>query len=330
MTTLDRRLSVAPMMDWTDRHCRYFHRLLTEHTLLYTEMVTTGAILHGNTERFLRYDEAEHPVALQLGGSNPQDLSACAKMAEERGYDEVNLNCGCPSDRVQNGSFGACLMLEPDLVADCIRAMQDACNIPVTVKCRIGVDDQDDYEDLQNFTDKLERAGLKTLIVHARKAWLKGLSPKENREIPPLNYRRVYMLKREFSNMEIIINGGIESLASGGEHLSFVDGVMIGRAAYQNPWMLSKADALLFDNEPRQLQRVEVVERLIPYIENAMSEGARLSSVCRHILGLFQGMPGAKRFRRILSEQGHGPNAGIDVLKRAVAHFEAQSEPLEY
>ncbi len=328
MSTLDRRFSVAPMMDWTDRHCRYFHRLLTKQTLLYTEMVTTGAILHGDAKRFLAFDNAEHPLALQLGGSDPSDLAKCARLAEEKGYDEVNLNCGCPSDRVQNGAFGACLMLEPDLVADLVKAMLDATSLDVTVKCRIGVDDQDDYAGLQNFTEQLSNAGCKTLIVHARKAWLKGLSPKQNREVPPLDYERVYALKRDFPDLEIILNGGIESLADTKHHLNNLDGVMMGRAAYQNPWLLADVDKAIFASQAAVDSRLDVIEQLTPYIENELSSGVRLASICRHILGLFQGMPGAKRFRRILSEQAHKPGAGTEVLQDAVSHFNQASESL--
>ncbi|MCL4153599.1 UNVERIFIED_CONTAM: hypothetical protein GTU68_038334 [Idotea baltica] len=314
------------MMDWTNRHCRYFHRLLSKNTLLYTEMVTTGAIIHGDAKRFLGFDQAEHPVALQLGGSSPKDLATCAKLAEDEGYDEVNLNCGCPSDRVQNGAFGACLMLEPDLVADCVKAMRDACDIPVSIKCRIGVDDQDDYEGLQTFTRKMVDADCDSLTVHARKAWLKGLSPKQNREIPPLDYSRVYQLKQDFPDLEIVLNGGIESLVQTKAHLQQLDGVMMGRAAYQNPWILATVDEELFGSTATVSSRLEVIERLIPYIENEIENGARLSSICRHILGLFQGVPGAKRFKRILSEQGQGTDVGIEVLKEAVAHFDRSEE----
>ena len=325
---LNRRFSVAPMMDWTDRHCRYFHRILTKQTLLYTEMVTTGAILQGDAKRFLRFDQAEYPVALQLGGSDPSALAKCARLAEEEGYDEVNLNCGCPSDRVQSGAFGACLMLEPDLVADSVKAMSDACSLPVTVKCRIGVDDQDDYTGLQNFAEKLSDAGCRTLIVHARKAWLQGLSPKQNREVPPLNYERVYALKREFPNMEIVVNGGIESLPETKQHLKQLDGVMMGRTAYQNPWLLADVDKTLFDCQPPVQDRLEVIDKLIPYIESELKSGIRFASVCRHILGLFQGVPGAKRFRRVLSEQGHRSGAGIEVLQDAIAHLKHTNEDL--
>ena len=319
---MNRRFSVAPMMDWTNRHCRYFHRILTKQTLLYTEMVTTGALLHGETERFLRFDDTEHPVALQLGGSDPAALGKCATLAEERGYDEVNLNCGCPSDRVQNGAFGACLMLNPALVADCVSAMRDACQIPVTVKCRIGVDDQDDDEGLQTFARHMRSAGCGTLVVHARKAWLKGLSPKQNREVPPLNYERVYRLKADFPDLEIVINGGIDSIERSSEMLTNVDGVMMGRAAYQNPWLLASADSALFGKEAAVTERLEVIHALIPYIEKELAQGARLSSICRHILGLFQGVPGAKRFKRILSEKGQGSDVGVEILLDAIAHFE--------
>ena len=289
-------------------------------------MVTTGAILHGEAARFLRFDPAEHPVALQLGGSDIDALAKCARLAEQEGYDEVNLNCGCPSDRVQNGAFGACLMLEPALVADSVKAMQDACGIPVTVKCRIGVDDQDDFAGLQDFTEKLSRAGCETLIVHARKAWLQGLSPKQNREIPPLDYERVYALKQDFPDMEIIVNGGIESLSETEQHLEKLDGVMMGRAVYQNPWLLAEVDENIFGCQPAVSDRLEVIDQLIPYIERELKTGVRFSSICRHILGLFQGLPGAKRFRRVLSEQGHRPGAGIEVLQDAVSYLKNTSE----
>ncbi|MCG8672936.1 MAG: tRNA dihydrouridine(20/20a) synthase DusA, partial [Pseudomonadales bacterium] len=241
---LNRRFCIAPMLDWTNRHCRYFHRLLTQHAVLYTEMVTTGAIIHGEKDRFLKFNASEHPVAIQLGGSDPKDLATCAKISEDYGYDEVNLNVGCPSDRVQSGRFGACLMADPNLVADCTHSMLEACNIPVTVKCRIGIDDQDEYEDLQRFVEAVKASGVNTFIVHARKAWLSGLSPKENRDIPPLNYERVYQLKREFPDLEIIINGGIQTLEACQEHLNYVDGVMMGREAYQNPFILAQVDSL--------------------------------------------------------------------------------------
>ncbi len=323
----DRRFTVAPMLDWTNRHCRHFHRLITRHAVLYTEMVTTGAIIHGETDRFLRFDPSEHPVALQLGGSNPADLAQCARIAEDYGYDEVNLNIGCPSDRVQSGSFGACLMAEPDLVAECCAAMLETCNIPVTVKCRIGIDDQDEYLDLQNFVSRVSAAGIKTFIIHARKAWLQGLSPKENRDIPPLNYERVYQLKADFPDLEIIINGGITTLEEAQQHLQKVDGVMMGREAYQNPYILSQVDRLFYGDDTPPPSRDEVITRLIPYIDQVIADGGKLSYVTRHILGLYQKMPGARKWRRVLSENAHKPDATTELLTmaRELVEFPSQS-----
>lgn len=319
--TFSRRFSVAPMMDWTDRHCRYFHRLLSRHTLLYTEMVTTGALLHGDTERFLRFNNAEYPVALQLGGSEPKALAQCSELAERFGYDEVNLNCGCPSDRVQSGAFGACLMRTPDLVSDCVSAMIEACEIPVTVKCRIGVDEQDDYADLQNFIEHMKTAGCRSLTIHARKAWLKGLSPKENRDIPPLNYERVYQLKQDFPELEIVINGGITDLEEAKQHLKKVDGVMMGRAAYHSPWLLNQVDSELFGELPKFSSPMDALESLYPYIEEQLAEGEKLSAITKHILGLFQGIPGTKKFKRHLSENGYKPEANLDTLREAASHL---------
>ncbi|MFI3122650.1 MAG: tRNA dihydrouridine(20/20a) synthase DusA, partial [Methylococcales bacterium] len=259
MKKLSHRFCVAPMLDWSDRHCRYFHRLLSKNALLYTEMVTTGALIHGNTQRFLQFNAEEHPVALQLGGSNPNDLAICARMAEESGYDEVNLNVGCPSDRVQNGRFGACLMAEPQLVGDCIAAMQAVVKIPVTVKSRIGIDERDSYEELTQFIDTVSKAGCETFIIHARKAWLKGLSPKENREIPPLCYETVFQLKRDFPQLEIVINGGITTLEQSSELLNHVDGVMLGREVYQNPYLLAEVDMVLFGDDVPILSRKQVI-----------------------------------------------------------------------
>jgi len=313
------------MMDWTDRHCRYFHRLLCRNALLYTEMLTTGALLYGDTERFLRFDQQEHPVALQLGGSNPEDLAACARLAESYGYDEVNLNCGCPSDRVQNGAFGACLMQHPELVANCVSAMQSACTIPVTVKCRIGIDDQDEESALQDFVGQLVDAGCRSLSVHARKAWLQGLSPKENRDIPPLNYQRVYRLKQDFSDLEVVINGGIHDMQQIRNHLRFVDGVMIGREVYHNPWLLARIDREIFGEEPNFITPIDALEALYPYIESQLSEGEKLSSITRHILGLFQGIPGTRRFKQYLSENVHKPDAGLEVLTSASDHLRTNS-----
>ena len=307
------------MLDWTDRHCRYFHRLLSQQTLLYTEMVTTGAILNGDggPGRFLDFDPCEHPLALQLGGSDPQALAECARLAEQWGYDEVNLNVGCPSDRVQNGMFGACLMAEPQRVADCVRAMQAVVSIPVTVKHRIGIDDQEDYAFLRAFIEPVAEAGCQSFIVHARKAILQGLSPKQNREIPPLNYERVYQLKQDYPQLEIIINGGIKTLDECQTHLSQVDGVMVGREAYQNPLMLAQVDSTLFDGKAVDLDQVLI--ELCEYCERQLAQGAQLGWIARHLLGLYQGQPGARRFRRYISENAFKPGADVNVLKQALA-----------
>ncbi|ATA27152.1 tRNA dihydrouridine(20/20a) synthase DusA [Brenneria goodwinii] len=313
------RFSIAPMLDWTDRHCRYFFRQLTRQTLLYTEMVTTGAILHGKGD-YLAYSDEEHPLALQLGGSDPAALARCAQLAEQRGYDEVNLNVGCPSDRVQNGRFGACLMGEASLVADCVRAMRDRVTIPVTVKTRIGIDDRDSYEFLCEFIQTVaERGGCDTFIVHARKAWLSGLSPKENREIPPLDYPRVYQLKRDFPALTIAINGGVKTLADAKTHLQHLDGVMMGREAYQNPGILAQVDRELFDSSAASLDLAAVVEAMYPYIERELSAGASLGHITRHMLGLFQGIPGARQWRRYLSENANKPGADTRVVEQALA-----------
>ncbi|CDU07723.1 tRNA-dihydrouridine synthase A [Vibrio coralliirubri] len=313
------RLSVAPMLDWTDRHCRYFHRLLSQQTLLYTEMVTTGAILHGKGD-FLEYNEQEHPLALQLGGSNPVDLAACAKLAGERGYDEVNLNVGCPSDRVQNGRFGACLMAEPELVVDCVSAMKEVTDIPITVKTRIGIDDQDSYEFLTKFVSTVsEKGGCEQFTIHARKAWLSGLSPKENREIPPLDYDRAYQIKKDFSDLVIAVNGGITTLEQTKEHLQHLDGVMIGREAYHSPFILAEVDQQIFGLDTPIKKRSQVVEEMYPYIERELSNGASLGHISRHMLGLFQSMPGARQWRRYISENAHKKGAGIEVMQTALA-----------
>ncbi|UMO86815.1 tRNA dihydrouridine(20/20a) synthase DusA [Pectobacterium sp. PL64] len=313
------RFSIAPMLDWTDRHCRYFLRQLTGQTLLYTEMVTTGAILHGKGD-YLAYSEEEHPLALQLGGSDPQALAQCAKLAEQRGYDEVNLNVGCPSDRVQNGRFGACLMGEAALVADCIKAMKDSTSIPITVKTRIGIDDQDSYEFLCDFIQTVaERGECDTFIVHARKAWLSGLSPKENREIPPLDYPRVYQLKRDFPALIIAINGGVKTLEEAKTHLQHLDGVMMGREAYQNPGILAQVDRELFGIDSATPDLAGVVRDMYPYIERELSGGASLGHITRHMLGMFQGIPGARQWRRYLSENAHKPGADAAVVERALA-----------
>ncbi|HEX7339428.1 MAG TPA: tRNA dihydrouridine(20/20a) synthase DusA [Rhodanobacteraceae bacterium] len=312
----DWRLCVAPMMDWTDRHCRYFHRLLSPHARLYSEMVTAAALIHGDRERLLRHDAAEHPVALQLGGSDPAELAVAARYGAEAGYDEINLNVGCPSSRVQSGRFGACLMREPVLVADCVRAMREAVDVPVTVKCRIGVDDQDAYADLQRFVETMVEAGVNVLTVHARKAWLKGLSPKENREIPPLDYARVHRLKREFPQLTVIINGGLVTLDAAVAELDHVDGVMLGRAAYHDPWLLARLEARLYGTPLPT--RADVLQRMAPYIRAELAHGVLLKHITRHVLGLFQGEPGARRFRRVLSEGAHADAADWSLLERAL------------
>jgi tRNA-dihydrouridine synthase A len=317
-TKLDRRFCIAPMMDWTDRHFRYFARLISKRTVLYTEMVTTGALIHADPTRFLKYHETEHPIALQLGGSNPEELATCAKMAEDWGYDEVNLNVGCPSDRVQNNMIGACLMAHPNLVADCIDAMQQATNLPVTVKHRIGIDDLDSYEHMNNFVNTIKQTGCNTFIVHARKAILQGLSPKQNREVPPLQYPLVYQLKAEHPDLEIIINGGIKTISECQNHLEQVDGVMIGREAYHNPWLLSLVDQMLYGEEPASITRHEIMEQFYPYVTAELEHDTYLGHITRHILGIFHGQKGGKRFRRYLSENAHKKGASIDVLKEAV------------
>ncbi len=314
---INRLFSIAPMMDWSDHHCRYFWRLLTRQALLYTEMVTTGALIHGDRERFLYFNPEEHPVALQLGGSEPADLARCARWARDWGYDEVNLNCGCPSDRVQSGMFGACLMAHPDLVADCVKAMRDACDIPVTVKHRIGIDHMESYAELVDFVATVAEAGCEVFIVHARKAWLQGLSPRENREIPPLNYSWVHRLKRDLPQLSIVINGGIQTLEQCRQHLQRVDGVMLGREAYQNPWLLAEVDAQLYGMDKPAASRDDVIAALLPYVEQQLAAGAHLNHITRHILGLYQGVPGARKFRRYLSENAYQKTAGSEVLAAA-------------
>jgi len=313
------RLSIAPMMDWTDRHCRFFHRMMSRQSLLYTEMVTAPALVRGGARHLLRFDAAEHPVALQLGGSEPAELAEAARMGANEGYDEINLNCGCPSDRVQSGTFGAVLMRTPDLVAECCDAMIAAQPAEVTVKCRIGVDDQDPEEVLPDFLEKIRAAGVKRITIHARKAWLQGLSPKENRDIPPLDHDLVHRMKGEFPDLHISVNGGIASLAEARAHLDRgLDGVMIGRAAYHNPAdILLDADLALFGGAPGP-DRLEVVEAMRPYIAAHLADGGKLAQVTRHMLGLFAGRPGARQWRRVLSEQGHRGGAGLDVLDRAL------------
>jgi tRNA-dihydrouridine synthase A len=310
------RLCVAPMMDWTDRHCRYFHRLLAPHARLYTEMVTAAALWHGDRARLLAYDAAEHPVALQLGGAEPDALAAAACWGEDAGYDEINLNVCCPSDRVQSGRFGACLMREPERVAECVRAMRTAVAVPVTVKCRIGVDAQDDDADLFRFAACVVDAGAAALMVHARKAWLQGLSPKQNREIPPLNYPRVYRLKHEFPALQVIINGGIDGLAAVRSHFAHVDGVMLGRLAYHDPYALASIDAALAGRAPPT--RVAVLRALRPYVEAELARGTRLAAITRHVLGLFLGQPGGRAFRRVLSTRGNLPGAGWGAIEAAL------------
>jgi len=313
-----RRLSVAPMLDWTDRHYRFFARLITRNTWLYTEMVTTGALLHGDVERHLRFDAAENPLALQLGGCEPADLARCARLAEQWGYDEVNLNVGCPSERVQKGAFGACLMAEPALVADCVRAMRDACSIDVTVKHRIGIDQIEHYDYLRQFVDQVAEAGCHTFIVHARNAILKGLSPKENRDIPPLKYEYVYRLKRERPDLEILLNGGIQTLEQIDAHLAAVDGVMVGREAYHNPYLMASWDARYYGASEAPRSRTEVVEALLPYIDNMLAEGHKVRNIARHILGLFQGVAGARNWRRMLSDARSLDGADGTLLLRAL------------
>jgi tRNA-dihydrouridine synthase A len=316
VTPADFRLCVAPMMDWTDRHCRYFHRLLSPHARLYTEMVTSAALVRGGQVRLLEHSQQEHPVALQLGGSEPEELAQAARLGAQAGYDEINLNVGCPSDRVQSGRFGACLMREPALVGECVRAMGAAVDVPVTVKCRIGVDDQDEYADLQRFTETMIEAGVQILVVHARKAWLQGLSPKENREIPPLDYERVYRLKREFPGLVVVINGGITTVEAVQAHLAHVDGVMLGRAAYHDPWLLAQLERALYG--AALPSRESVLAHLRPYVEAELKRGTALKHISRHLLGLYQGEPGARTFRRVLSEGAHLPGAGWDLLEQAV------------
>lgn len=316
---IDHSFCVAPMLDWTDRHCRYFYRLITQHALLYTEMVTTGAILHGNRERMLQFNREEHPVAFQLGGSNPKELAKCAKIVEQYGYDEINLNVGCPSDRVQNGRFGACLMARPELVGECVAAMQQAVNVPVTVKSRIGIDEQDSYEELTRFIGAVADSGCRTFIVHARKAWLQGLSPKENREIPPLRYDVVMQLKQDFPQLEIVLNGGITTLDQARDFLRRMDGVMLGREVYHNPYILAEVDRQFFGGRQWPVSRHDVAMALIPYIQRQLKQGERLNNISRHILGLFHGVAGARAWRRYISEHAHKPGADENVILQALS-----------
>lgn len=309
---------VAPMLDWTDRHCRFFLRLLSQHVLLYTEMVATGAMVHGERDRLLAYDPAEHPLALQLGGSDPADLAQCAKIAVEWGYDEVNLNVGCPSDRVQSGRFGACLMAEPTLVAECVAAMRAVVAIPVTVKTRIGIDARDSYEELVDFVGQVAAGGCETFIIHARKAWLRGLSPKENREIPPLRYEVVHQLKRDFPGLTVVVNGGLTTLNQVAEQLYWVDGVMVGRVAYENPYLLAGVDQRFFGSSAPSLSRHQVIQAFMPYIEEQLQRGTPLHCMTRPLLGLFQGVPGARAWRRTLSEHACRRSAGLEVVENAL------------
>jgi tRNA-dihydrouridine synthase A len=311
------RFAVAPMMEWTDRHCRYFLRLISKHAFLYTEMVTAEALLYGDRERALGFDEAEHPVGLQLGGSDRKKLAAAARIGAVHGYDEINLNIGCPSDRVQSGRFGACLMAEPELVGECVAAMAESSGIPVTVKCRIGIDDQDAEESLDQFIDEVAKVGCSTFIVHARKAWLEGLSPKQNRDVPPLDYDRVYRLKQRRPDLEIILNGGIESVATAKAQLAQVDGVMLGRAAYADPYLLAEVDGALFGDATTPPSRLEVLDAFRPHVEDQLARGVRLNAMTRHILGLFHGQHRARAFRRHLAENAHLDGAGVEVLDEA-------------
>jgi tRNA-dihydrouridine synthase A len=326
MTYGKRKLSVAPMMDWTDRHCRVFHRQITRHTWLYTEMVTTGALIHGDVARHLRYDEIEHPVALQLGGSDPADLAVSAKLGQEWGYDEINLNCGCPSERVQRGAFGACLMAEPQLVADCVKAMRDAVDIDVTVKHRIGIDKNEDYGFVRDFVGTIADAGCTTFIVHARNAILKGLSPKENREIPPLKYAVAYQLKREFPELEIIINGGIKTSDEVALHLEHVDGVMLGREAYHNPYVMADYDARFYGDDSPVKSRTEVLAAMLPYIAAQLAgygdKGLKLNSITRHMLGIMTGLPGARAFRQLMSDPKRLAEANPELLLEAAGRMQ--------
>jgi tRNA-dihydrouridine synthase A len=318
MTASPWRFCVAPMMDWTDRRCRAFHRTLTRRARLYTEMVTTGAVIHGDRERLLGFDPLEHPMALQLGGSEPRDLATAARIGEDLGYDEINLNVGCPSDRVQSGRFGACLMREPELVAECMAAIRNAVCVPATLKCRIGVDEQDPEESLFRLVDLAAAVGVTVFAVHARKAWLQGLSPKDNRTIPPLDYPLVYRLKRERPHLTIVVNGGVESLDDAEAHLEHVDGVMLGRAAYHDPGLLGAVDARFFGGGGETVEPEAAVRRYLPYVRARLAEGVHLAAMTRHMLGLFHGRPGARLWRRILTEQAVKPGAGVEVIERAL------------
>jgi tRNA-dihydrouridine synthase A len=317
---VDHRFCIAPMMECTDRHDRYFLRLISRRAALYTEMVTAKALIFGDRNRLLDFSPEEHPVALQIGGSKPGELARAAHWGEAWGYDEINLNVGCPSDRVQSGRFGACLMAEPVLVADCVAAMRNAVSVPITVKHRIGIDERDSYDGLCEFVGRVAEAGCGTFIVHARKAWLKGLSPRQNRDVPPLRYETVYALKRDFPDLEIVINGGVKTLDAAEQHLEQVDGVMLGREVYHNPWLLADVDARLFgERHASRRTRDAVLEDFLPYVDQQLACGVRLASLTRHIIGLYQGVSGAKRWRRYLSEHAHLEGAGIEVIREALA-----------
>jgi len=315
----NRRISVAPMMDWTDRHCRYFHRLLSPDALLYTEMVTSGAILHGDRDRLLAFNPEEHPLALQLGGSDPEDLARCTRIAQARGFDEINLNVGCPSDRVQKGRFGACLMLEPELVRDCIQAMLDVADVPITVKCRLGVDEHESFDYFSDFLHTVAESGCTLFVVHARKAWLTGLSPKENREIPELRYDWVYRIKQEQPAWTIVLNGGISSAEEVAAHLQQVDGVMLGRAAYHNPWILVECQQ--YPDTGWQPQRADIIRQMQDYCLRQTAQGVPIKHISRHMLGLFQGLPGARSWRRWISENAHTQDSDHQLLSRALQHY---------
>lgn len=328
MQSTPHRFCTAPLMDWSDRHCRYFWRGLSRHARLYTEMVTTGALLYGDAARHLRFEADEHPLALQLGGSEADALARCAELGEQWGYDEINLNCGCPSDRVQEGRFGACLMKEPETVAAAVTAMRRATRLPVTVKHRIGVDDCEDYPFLKHFVETVAAAGCDSFLVHARKAWLKGLSPKENREIPPLTYEHVHRLKQEFPQLTIVINGGLKTLDACREQLATLDGVMLGREAYENPWLLAEVDPILFGSPAPLASREQALRRMRPYIERERAEGTPLAAITRHVLGLYRGQPGGRAFRRVLSERAPRAGAGWEVVEAALEAVNAAAAPL--
>ncbi len=320
--SLNRKICIAPMLDWTDRHQRRFMRIITKHAVLYTEMITTGAILHGDKDGHLKFNSEEHPVAIQLGGSNPKDLAQCAKICEDYGYDEINLNVGCPSDRVQNGRFGACLMAEPELVAECMDAMANVVSIPTTVKSRIGIDELDSYEHLHHFINTVQQAGVRTFIIHARKAWLSGLSPKQNREIPPLRYDVAYQVKKDFPELEIILNGGVTDLDQAQEHMRQLDGVMIGREAYHNPYHLIDTDSRFYSDQTPVLTRQEVAQEFIQYVQAQLDQDVYLGHMSRHILGLFHAQPKGKLWRRHLSENAYKQGAGTEVIQKALELFE--------